>query len=137
MTASLSLIRDASPDPMAFGSIRWLARPSSTGARQLTVMDVELAPGKAHGFHFHPDQEETIYVVAGRLEQWIGEERHLFRAGDSVFIPAGLVHGSYNTGTEPVRMIVVFGPCVGDGFASVEVADQAPWNRLRAGAAAA
>ena len=60
---------EINPEPFPFGTLRWISHPSSTGALQLTAMDVKLLPGKGHAFHRHPDQEEVLFVVAGRLEQ--------------------------------------------------------------------
>lgn len=116
-----------------FGSLRWLSNPQSTGARQLTAIDVTIVPGQAHAFHKHPDQEELIWIVAGQIEQWIDRERRILGVGDAVFIPAGVVHASFNAGNSDARLVVIFSPCVGDaGFESVEVASDTPWKDLRA-----
>jgi uncharacterized cupin superfamily protein len=60
-----------------FGTSSWLSNPPSTGARQLTVIDVNLDPGKGHNFHNHPDQEEVILVVTGEVEQWVDREKRI------------------------------------------------------------
>ncbi len=57
-----------------WGTLRWLSNPPGTGAGQLTVIDVGLAPGKGHNFHKHPDQEEVNLVVVGKVEQWVDRE---------------------------------------------------------------
>ncbi len=120
-------------DQTYFGSLRWLSNPMSTGARQLTAIDVTIVPGQSHDFHRHPDQEELIWIVAGQVEQWIDRERRILGVGDAVFIPADVVHGSFNSGNSDARLIVIFSPCVGDaGFQSVDVAGEAPWKDLRA-----
>ena len=116
-----------------FGTLRWLSHPGSTAARQITGIDVVIVPGQGHAFHKHPDQEEIIFVVAGTLEQWVENEKRTLGPGDAAFIPKGVVHGSFNAGGEDLRMIVVFSPSVGEsGFASIEMADEAPWAGLRA-----
>lgn len=120
------------PANVEWGSLAWISHPPATGAHQLTVIEVILAPGKGHDFHYHPDQEEVIYVVEGQIEQWLETERMVLRAGDSVFIPAALVHASFNTGDTPTKFLVTLGPCVGEsGYDIVEVAGEAPWNSLR------
>lgn len=128
------VIRSEVPaDTLDWGQLRWLSNPPATGAAQLTVIDVTLNPGKGHNFHKHPDQEEVIVCIAGQVEQWLGEEKRLLGPGDSVFIPAGLVHASFNAGTGEARLAAILGPCVGDvGYVSVEMGDEAPWNTLRA-----
>jgi quercetin dioxygenase-like cupin family protein len=90
-------------------------------------------PGKGHAFHKHPDQEEVIYVVAGRVEQWVDTEKRLLGPGDSVFLPPGMVHASFNVGETDVHIVAILGPCVGEsGYEVVEVAGEAPWSGLRA-----
>ncbi|HRO12528.1 cupin domain-containing protein [Amaricoccus sp.] len=128
------VIRSEVPaDALDWGQLRWLCNPPSTGAAALTVIDVTLKPGKGHDFHKHPDQEEVIVVVSGRVEQWLDREQRLLGPGDSVFIPAGMVHASFNAGDGEARLAAILGPCVGEvGYVSVEVAGDAPWNTLRA-----
>jgi quercetin dioxygenase-like cupin family protein len=110
----------------------WISRPSSTGATQLTVMDVTLAPGHGHDFHKHPTQEEVIVVRSGEIEQWLERDRTTLRPGEAVFIPAGAVHASFNEGSEAARLLVSLGPCAGEGgYEVVEVAGEEPWSSLR------
>jgi quercetin dioxygenase-like cupin family protein len=115
-----------------FGTSRSLSNPLMTGARRLTVIDVDFAPGKGHAFHKHPDQEEVILVLAGKVEQWVDREKRLLGPGDSAFIPAGVVHATFNDADQPARIVAILGPCVGPtGYEVVEVADEAPWRTLR------
>ena len=117
-------------DQASWGHSRWVSNPASTAAKQLTVLDATLAPGQAHSFHKHPSQEEVMYVVAGKVEQWIDREKRILGAGDAAFIPAGVVHATFNGGGE-AHLLVIFSPCVGDGFEAVDVSAEAPWNGLR------
>ncbi len=132
MSGKFVIRADVEPEVLDWGQLRWLSNPPATGAAQLTVIDVTLQPGKGHNFHKHPDQEEVILVVAGQVEQWLDQEKRLLGPGDSLFIPAGVVHASFNAGSGEARMAAILGPCVGDvGYEMVEVADEAPWNTLR------
>jgi quercetin dioxygenase-like cupin family protein len=115
-----------------FGTSRWLCTPLATGAGRLTVVEVEFAPGKGHNFHKHPDQEEVILVIAGEVEQWVDREKRILGPGDSAFIPAGVVHATFNDGAKPAKIVAILGPSVGPtGYEVVEVADHAPWKTLR------
>ncbi len=115
-----------------WGRLRWLSHPPSTGATQLTVIDVTLAPGKGHDFHKHPDQEEVLYVVAGTVEQWVDQEMRILGPGDSAYLPADMVHASFNAGDTDAKIVAILGPCVGEGgYELVDVAGEAPWNTLR------
>ena len=55
------IIRSETPrDQLDWGTLGWLSNPPTTNNKDLTVIDVELFPGKGHDFHKHPDQEEVI-----------------------------------------------------------------------------
>ncbi|MBL4646850.1 MAG: cupin [Hyphomicrobiales bacterium] len=127
-----SMASDIEPEILDWGQLRWVSSPLATNANQLTVIDVTLNPGKGHDFHKHPDQEEVIYVISGSVEQWVDQEMRILGPGDSAFLPAGMVHASFNNGDSDAKVLAILGPCVGDGgYELVDVADQAPWNTLR------
>jgi quercetin dioxygenase-like cupin family protein len=132
MPGKFMLRSDVAPEMLDWGQLRWLSNPPSTGAGQLTVIDVTLAPGKGHDFHRHPDQEEVLLIVAGRVEQWVDREKRILGPGDSAFVPKGVVHASFNAGDTDARIAAILGPCVGEiGYELVDVTAEAPWNTLR------
>ena len=132
MPGKFTIRSEVEPERLDWGQLRWLSNPPTTGAGQLTVIDVALVPGKGHNFHKHPDQEELLLIIAGDVEQWIGEEKRILKAGDSAFVPADVVHASFNAGSGEARIAAILGPCVGEvGYVSVEMGDEAPWNTLR------
>jgi quercetin dioxygenase-like cupin family protein len=120
-------------DRFDWGIVGWRLTPAK-GSSQLVVMDVTLDPGGGHDFHRHPDQEEMIIVKEGRVTQFLEDESMELGPGDSVFVPTGTVHASFNDGDEVARLTVVLGPTVNDetGYDLEEVADQEPWASLRA-----
>lgn len=133
MHRRFTVASETEQESLDWGKLRWLSHPPSTGAEQLTVIDVSLMPGKGHDFHKHPDQEEVILVIAGTVEQWVDQEKRTLGPGDSAHIPADMVHASFNVGDSEAKIAAILGPCVGDdGYELVDVADQAPWNGLRA-----
>ncbi len=132
MTGRFMLSAQTPPEELDWGSLRWMSHPPSTGAKQLTVIEVTLSPGEGHNFHKHPDQEEVIYVIDGAVEQWLDRDMKILAPGDSVFIEADVVHASFNKGDREARLLAILGPCVGDGgYELVDVAAEAPWNELR------
>ena len=119
-------------DNLDWGSIGWRARPANTGCKTFVVMDVALEPGFGHDFHKHPEQDEMIIVKAGKVEQWIGDEKTILEAGDSVYLDADVVHASFTVGDETAQLQVVLAPAVGDeGYQLVDVSGEAPWSSLR------
>lgn len=133
MTSSIfRLVRDGAPETVPFGALRWISHPPSTGLRTLTALEAVIVPGQGHPFHVHPEQDEIILVVAGQLEQWVGDEKRLLEPGDAVVIPMGRVHASFNAGDDDLRMVATFAPSIGDvGFTMVDVAQEEPWAGLR------
>jgi quercetin dioxygenase-like cupin family protein len=119
-------------EQLDWGELGWITRPSITGGTDIVVIEVILKPGKGHDFHKHPNQEETITVIEGEIEQWLEAEKQLLKPGDSIFIDADIVHASFNVGSQPAKLMVTLGPCDGEGgYVVDEVGDQAPWNGLR------
>ena len=115
-----------------WGSAGMRGAPPSTGCETYIVMDVELAPGFAHAFHRHPDQDEMIVVKQGRVVQWLEQEQRELGPGDSIHIDRDVVHGSYNDFAEPAELQVILAPPAGDGgYETVDVSAEEPWASLR------
>lgn len=132
MPRAFTIASETEPEILDWGRLRWLCNPPSTGAKDLTVIDVTLLPGKGHNFHKHPDQEEVILCVAGSVEQWVDREKRILGPGDSAFIPAGVVHASFNAGSAEAKVVAILGPCKGAiGYEVVEMGGEAPWSTLR------
>jgi quercetin dioxygenase-like cupin family protein len=124
-------------DAMPFGRLSWLSGPEVSDAQALTIMEVQLEPAGGHSFHFHEDQEELIYVLQGRIEQWLGQEHRILEPGDAIVIPRKAVHATFNAFSEQARVLAILGPCVGaNGYESVDVHGRAPWNGWRPESAA-
>jgi quercetin dioxygenase-like cupin family protein len=122
---------EANPAVLDWGRFSWLSDPSK-GAKQLTVIDTIISPGKGLNFHLHPDQEEVMYVISGTIEQWIDREKQILGPGDSAFVPAGVVHTSVNVGTDEAKVLTILGLSMGHkGIELVDVSCVTPWNGLR------
>ena len=132
MKGKFVLSADARREQLDWGTLGWLCHPPNTGADDLTVLEVEIAPGGGHNFHRHPNQEEVIYVVSGEVEQWLEQEARTLRAGDSLFIDRDIVHATFNNSSADAKLLAILGPCDGDeGYVSVEVGEHEPWASLR------
>ena len=68
----------------------------------------EFVPGGAAGKHTHPG-EELGYVVEGTLELLIdGQPPRTVKAGESFFVPAGMVHDGRNVGSGPAKVLATY-----------------------------
>lgn len=71
----------------------------SAPGREAVQVRVDIEPGKAFGRHTHPG-EEIIYVLTGTLEYEVdGRPPATLKAGDVLFIPAGMIHAAKNVGS--------------------------------------
>ena len=119
-------------DELDWGTIATLSGPQVNHAKDVVTLHVDLKPGKGHDFHRHPNQEEVIYVLKGKVEQWVNEEMKILGPGDAAFIGAGVVHASFNIGDENAQVLAILGPAVGaSGYEVEEVSEKDPWRNLR------
>ncbi len=71
----------------------------SVPGREALQVRVDLEPGVTFPMHSHPG-EEIIYVLEGVWEYEIeGKGTVTLKAGDVLFIPAGVKHGAKNVGS--------------------------------------
>lgn len=56
------------------------------------------------------DQEEVYFILEGRGEMCLGEEKQIVRGGQVVFIPPNEFHQLTNVGDDPLVMIYCYGP---------------------------
>jgi quercetin dioxygenase-like cupin family protein len=80
----------------------------SVQGREAVQVVAEFAPGAAAGKHTHPG-EELGYVLEGTLQLEIqGKPSVTLKAGDSFFVPAGVVHDGKNTGKGPAKVLATY-----------------------------
>ena len=71
----------------------------STPGREAIQVRVDLDPGVMFPLHSHPG-EEIIYVLEGEWEYQVeGKGAMRLKAGEVLFIPAGVRHGAKNVGS--------------------------------------
>jgi quercetin dioxygenase-like cupin family protein len=76
--------------------------------REAVQVIAEFAPGVAAGKHTHPG-EELGYVLEGNLQLEIqGKPPLMLKAGDSFFVPAGVVHDGKNVGSGPLKVLATY-----------------------------
>jgi len=123
---------EAVREQLDWGSLAWCSRPESTGAKDLVVIEVTLAPGGGHAFHKHPNQEEVIYVIEGEVEQWCDQEKRILKPGDCVYLDGATVHASFNRSAGDCKLLAILSPATptDNGYEVVELADQEPWKSL-------
>ena len=102
-----------SVQPLKFpwGDMCLLSEPKTSGANALTFASVEVQPGTGHERHNHPYADEIIYVVEGEATQMLDDRQPIkISPGTCIFVPRGVYHGTENTGTSVLKLIVVYVP---------------------------
>jgi mannose-6-phosphate isomerase-like protein (cupin superfamily) len=56
------------------------------------------------------EQEEVYFIVTGRGEACLGEERTILEAGQLLYIPSKVFHQLTNIGDTPLVMVYVYAP---------------------------
>jgi uncharacterized RmlC-like cupin family protein len=80
----------------------------SAGATGICMHMVIIPPGARANAHLHQNHETAIYVLSGEAEMWFSDDLSEYltmKAGDYVFIPAGMPHRPGNPSPDV--------PCVG------------------------
>lgn len=66
--------------------------------------------------HFHINDDETFYVVEGRISFFQNGEWREVGPGSSAFVPRGQLHTFRNVGPGPSRMVISTNPAGFDAF---------------------
>ncbi|BDS08368.1 hypothetical protein NT6N_34080 [Oceaniferula spumae] len=100
-------------------------------AKDVILIRATIESGEGHAFHYHEDREEFLYILDGKIEQWVGEEKKILSAGDVVYVPPGVVHASFNVGDDEAKLLAIFGNLSSSAELAVDVSEQEPWCSLR------
>lgn len=71
----------------------------TVGSKALCMHLLTIPPGAKARAHMHENHETSIYVMHGEGAMWYGDElseHMLAKAGDFIYIPAGVPHLPYN-----------------------------------------
>lgn len=95
--------KESVPFTMGDGK-NWKVIYPEMGAKNITLNYAEHGPGVTFTPHVHEESEDVIMVLEGRGEIVSNDEVIEFVAGDILYVPAGVYHGTTNTGDGPLIM---------------------------------
>jgi len=84
--------------------------PSPVQASNFSMGYVTLDPHGGQVPWHNQQQEEVYFVLDGRGEMCLGDERQVLTGGQVVQIPSGVFHQLTNIGDTPLHMIYCYGP---------------------------
>src|ERR1044071_3994247 len=96
--------------PRPGSEIRPLIDRTTASITRCSLAEEILLPGQTVTPHHHREIEEIYYIVEGRGVMTVGGEQQTVAAGDAVYVPRGHRHTLTNTGTEPIKLLLVCGP---------------------------
>lgn len=91
-----------------WGTIEWHVSGPLGNSDALTTGRGVIAVGKANGRHFHPNSDEVLHVVSGRIRHTMNDVTVEMGPGDTVSIPRGVYHNAENIGEEPAVFFLAF-----------------------------
>ncbi len=94
--------------PEDWGSLSWLASKPLGNAEGLTLGVAIIKPGKANPRHRHPNSEEVLYLIKGRISHTLDDKTVTMSAGDVITIAPGVFHNASSIGSEDAEMVVVY-----------------------------
>ena len=125
----------SSPDVIVeefpWGPHSWLVKPPLTDSTNLMLVRVIMPPGTSHQFHRHPNFEEAVYCLEGKLEQWVGDQSRILLPGDVAHVKKDQVHGSYNIFDEPCTFLAMMASPEFKEPGIIDVYREEPWCSLK------
>lgn len=81
----------------------------TVGSTGLCMHVVTIPPGARAKAHLHEAHESAVYVLSGEARTWYGERLEHFadmKAGDMMYIPAGVPHLPANLSDAPCTALI-------------------------------
>ena len=91
-----------------WGRITWYASGPLGNSATMTVGEAVIKPGQENPRHYHPNCDEILHVVRGRILHSMGTQQVEMTVGDTVSIPTGVRHNARNIGTEDAVLAISF-----------------------------
>jgi len=103
--------KDITTEVFDWGSIKWGVTADIFEGAGITVGEVVINPTKGHDRHTHPESDEVLYIIEGTGVQTVGDSGDFpVGPGDSIYIPMGTLHSTFNTGWTQMRILAVYSP---------------------------
>ena len=75
---------------------------------QIVIMHIQA--GGEIGEEVHPDNDQVLYLVAGKGKVYLDDQESDYNAGDIVLVPAGTKHNFVASDDEPMKIITTYSP---------------------------
>ena len=104
---SLQAYDGVEPQKYPWGWIRWLMNAQIDPQAEMTLGIVRVEPRQTNQLHVHPNSAEYLHVLSGGCEHRVGDRWVTLKAGDTLRIPSGVVHGA-RTQEQPLLAMLCY-----------------------------
>ncbi len=91
-----------------WGRLTWHASGELGNSDTLTVGQAVIRPGERNPRHYHPNCDEVLHVLKGRIRHTMGDRTVEMGEGDTVTIPTGMLHNATNIGEVDAVLAISF-----------------------------
>jgi quercetin dioxygenase-like cupin family protein len=92
----------------AWGRLVWTASGTVGNSKTMSLGRATIRAGMENPRHRHPNCDEILHVIAGRLEHIQDDARCILEPGDTVSIPKGVWHQARSLGSEDAQVVICF-----------------------------
>jgi mannose-6-phosphate isomerase-like protein (cupin superfamily) len=94
--------------------IREILAPRNSVIKRQSLAEARIFPGRSTHEHYHPKTEEIYYILSGRGEMIVNDERSAVKTHDGIAIPPGARHKIMNTGDDDLIFLCCCVPAYED-----------------------
>ena len=93
---------------MPWGHLRWFTSAEMGNTRTMTTGVAVIKPGQSNPRHYHPNCDEILHVISGKIRHTMNEVTVEMNTGDTVSIPQGVLHNATNIGGDDAVLAISF-----------------------------
>lgn len=95
-----------------WGRLTWYASAELGNSANMTVGCCEIKAGCANPRHLHPNCEEVLHVLQGTITHTGANGEEILHPGDTVSVPAEILHNARNIGEDRAILLISFSSAV-------------------------
>ena len=133
MTADLSGYHLAADEGDAYDFLSTLSLVKASGAatnNTLGVVEIRMPAGFSPPPHIHHDEDEAFYLLSGRIEAQLGDQKIPAQQGSFLWLPRNVLHGFVVSADGPCTILTITTPAGFEGFVAEVGAATTTTDRL-------
>ena len=92
----------------SWGKLAWFASQALGNCSTMTLGRAVIRAGVSNPVHRHPNCDEVLHLLSGRIFHTLGEEQYILEVGDTIAIPAGVWHNAGALDGKDAEMVICF-----------------------------